>query len=162
MREIIFRGLALATDEWVEGAYVRFRDVDGNLHDGIMGEYGGEHISSELYAVDSSTIGQYTWLRDANNKRIFEGDILQFGRKRLVVWWNAEAFQWQAKEVQYPCRTFDGVPKGCVVWDNIDFGRIAAEVPITGKMTTAIIGNIYDNKDLLYWNDGQHSDAISF
>jgi uncharacterized phage protein (TIGR01671 family) len=101
-----------------------------------------------MEAVDPSTVGQYTCLNDRSGKRIFEGDVLQFGERRLMVWWNGEDFQWQAKSI----RGYDVIPyeiSNRGDWTNIDLGTIYAEVPITGDMTTEIIGNIHDNPELL-------------
>ena len=151
MREIIFRGKRLDNGEW---AY-------GSLIDGIYGAVpvivsmpsvdDDFKLDFEYYHVDPATVGQYTGLQDKNGKRIFEGDILLFGVKKLLVWWNDEAFQWQAKEKkEFPIVTFEGaIQKNCVIWDNIDLGWIAAEFACVGKMTTEVIGNIHDNPELI-------------
>ena len=141
-REILFRGKTISDDRWVYGDYCQSDFGEVTIHINA-GRQSGLHR-----VVDPSTVGQYTGLRDAENKRIFDGDILLCENKHLVVWWNGEAFQWQAKEKQEVTCTFDG-KKQAVVWDNIDLGWIAAEVPISGKMTTKVIGNIYDNPELL-------------
>ena len=145
MREILFRGKDKETGEWVEGyLYVR--------HDGVreISCY-NEDVNIERWTsqVTNESVGQYTGLNDKNGKRIFEGDILQHGYKRLVVWWNGESFQWQAKEKRDGYTfTFDGKNLD-VTWDNIDLGWIACETACTGKMTTQVIGNIHDNPELL-------------
>ena len=153
MREILFRGKRTDNGEWVEGYYVYLYDTKGHKTHRIYTGYAetdcGDYYP-EWFEVDTETVGQYTGLKDKNGKRIFEGDILLFGTRKLVVWWNDESFQWQAKERQtYPCITFDEKQTIDVVWDNIDLGWIAAEVPCIGKMTTEIIGNIHDNPELL-------------
>ena len=99
--------------------------------------------------IASETLGRYTGLLDANKQRIFEGDILQFGVHKLIVYWDEESFQWAAKKK----RGYDVIhfrhhyPRD--YWDSIDLGEIAAEEVITGRMTTVVIGNIFDNADLI-------------
>ena len=144
MREILFRGKQIDNGEWVEG-YL-YKTYDGKYE---ISNYNAD-LNIERYTsnVIPETIGQYTGLNDRDGNRIFEGDILQYGDKKLVVWWNDESFQWQAKEKQEGLCTFDG-HRTVGVWNNIDMGWIAAEIPCVGKMTTYIIGNIYDNPELL-------------
>lgn len=103
----------------------------------------------ENVEVDPATVGQFTGLYDKNDKPVFDGDILQFGERRLLVWWNGEAFQWQAKTVTgYDLITFDFAQFG-YNWTNIDLGNIYSEIPILGRMSTEIIGNIHDNPELI-------------
>ena len=82
MREILFRGKRMDNGEWAEGFIAASREntypngfemitVDGINYDEID-NYIPDFIS---YAVDPSTVGQYTGLKDKHGKRIFEGDI---------------------------------------------------------------------------------------
>ena len=144
MRDIQFRGKRFDNGNFLYGDLRHWRSGKVGIHSDEIGR---------TFPVDPYTVGEYSGLNDKVGKKIFEGDILQFGEKRLVVWWNDEAFQWQAKERQAVTSTYDGMSRN-VVWDNIDLGWIAAEIPCTGHMTTEVIGNIYDNPELLnnYFN----------
>ena len=69
MREILFRGKRKAGGEWVVGAYV----PDSHPNENYIIPLG----TTVWFAVDPSTIGQYTGLKDKRGKRIFEGDMLK-------------------------------------------------------------------------------------
>ena len=159
MRKYLFRGKIVDSGEWVEGSLIVdhydcagkpndvFRIVD--IYYGVDDENFPTYQSGLEETVVPSTIGQFTGLYDAHGVPIFEGDILQFGDKKLLVWWNDECFQWQARSIlSYNVITHDDIHPFSE-WNNIDLGWIAAEPICTGCMTTLIIGNIFDNPDLI-------------
>lgn len=148
-REIVFRGKLVDNGEWVKGYFFKWPCVSWKeLSCVIVPVIGLENGIAEQTIVDPATVGQWTGLIDKNGKKVFEGDILQFGERRLVVWWNGEAFQWQAKSVLGYNLIYYTIYDD-TDWTNIDLGWIYAEVPSTGKMATEIVGNIYDNPELL-------------
>lgn len=132
MREILFRGkcveVGIYYKRWLEGFY----GVDDGkaliAHNTDFGLVG--------YFCDSDTIGQYTGLKDRNGTRVFEGDILIYeydgeydpDEKYLVAWDNDEA----AFRVNYYLK-----------------GEYIHYESITPHQYFEIIGNIYDNPELL-------------
>lgn len=129
MREILFRGKRLDNGEWVEGnllgnelilpkGQVVYKTDDNRI------------VTHEVncYAIDPSTVGQYTGLTDKNGKRIFEGDIFEWGYAgvkdfRYVIVYDAKLASFVGE------RHF-----GFVSLNGIDI---------------EIIGNIHDNPELL-------------
>ena len=132
MREILFRGKRLDNGEWVYGYYVHIGPVSCQRAY-IIPEY-----TSAIYVkeVDPSTVGQYTGLKDKNDKQIFEGDIVStdIARPYLIVEFR----------------------DGCFMFNCNDGGKDYYDImlPILEDAQTEykygeIIGNIHDNPELL-------------
>lgn len=129
MREILFRGkcieLGKHQGQWLEGFY---GEDDGRSlisHSTDIGLIG--------YACDSDTIGQYTGSKDRNGKKIFEGDILSAHLDNIFI---------------------EEETRGCVCWN--DYGwhiKTGVHYDTLEQDWVShyfeIIGNIYDNKNLL-------------
>lgn len=165
-REILFRAKSAQTGRWISGYY--FEDEDNKSYIGYMSKkryipdirdldiveyyennptYNWVFVKEE---VISETVGEYTGLTDKNGTKIFDGDILHFGNKNYLVFWNGECFQWQMRirKDGFSFPVYSGQDTGCPV-ECITLSWVAAEIPILGTMSTEIVGNIYDNPELI-------------
>lgn len=76
MREILFRGKRTDDGEWAYGYYVAFPNGQHIIV--------GDSYCNYVY-VQPETVGQYTGMKDATGKRIFEGDILADGNSIAAI-----------------------------------------------------------------------------
>lgn len=144
MREIIYRGKRFDNGEWAYGFILPFPDNVALLYERDLDNT--EVVGTTSIDVDQSTVGQFTGLIDKNGKRIFEGDIVE------CVSWNEYFSDPMTGKVMEPFRrkmevVFMGggfklvehLPQPCKdnVWNMFVEGELV------------IIGNIYDNSELL-------------
>lgn len=150
---ILFRGKLTSSDDWVYGFYIHRPEpiCIGHSHPYCIWIPASDpDETTKIAEVDPETVGQFTGLIVSNGK-VFDGDFLKFGAYILEVFWNGESFQWQAGKVN---RSYDIHYRCCgnrrdENWTVIDLGEIAAEPIITGEMTTEIVGNRWDNPELI-------------
>ena len=122
MREILFRGKF--GNEWKYG----FLSIEPR---GLVIKEPYKNDSSNVWHIESDTIGQYTGFTDKNGAKIFEGDICSFGdtdggRTNYEICWIEN--RWIVRECGH-----SGV-------DDLDLFFCERSV---------VIGNIYDNPELI-------------
>lgn len=127
MREILFRGKRLDNSEWVHGYYVY---VPNHWHrqEHLIQPVADDGRLATLRKVDPDTVGQFTGKFDKNGKRIFEGDICRVDSLNCKV------------EFKYSLWGFAILSKN--VYCHPAFDLHCGE-------RCEIIGNIYDNPELL-------------
>ena len=121
MREIEFRGKSVEHNVWVCGYYIK---AIGDL---IVEKRSS--ISTMEYVVEENSVGQFTGLRDKHGVKIYEGDIV-----RLHALDRPKRINWDVKNAGW-CLLENGYPvNGCN--ENT-------------LKSYEVIGNIYDNPELL-------------
>ena len=140
MREILFRGKRIAghRDNTKDGTMLYgslFIDKKGQSKIKWYDEHFGTAMTSN---VDPNTVGQFTGLLDKNGKKIFEGDIvLRSGITWLIVF-EKNAFVCKDNTM----RTY------FALWEQWEYNWKSAE-DISPSDAFEVIGNIYDNPELL-------------
>ncbi len=139
MNEILFRGKRIDNGEWVHGYYIaaHYHWHNHGIHkDWIVSSAcanGGWFTIYGRYPVVAGTVGQYTGLTDKNGNKIFEGDIVK----------GFNTFH--DREERYVIRRTDVGLLFC------EYGNEWHPCHIE---QAEVIGNIYDNLDLLgVWSD---------
>ena len=126
-REILFRGKRTDNSEMVYGNLIDSDSIVGKIVD-----FDGEYFIPEFwYKVDPETVAQFTGLTDKNGTKIFDGDIVRL---------------YDDSE--------DELTNGVVVC-NANFCSFCVsmkgheDVMLMAHWQYEVIGNIYDNKELL-------------
>ena len=127
MREILFRGKRKDNGEWETGSLIIIRDGCSDKEVFIADKMTGYHTP-----VIPETVGQYTGLTDKNGRKIFEGDIIK-GKVHEI-----NGYRVRRGVVEYHGVGFimNLEPNSWYDQKNIPFD-------------CEIIGNIYDNPELL-------------
>lgn len=136
----LFRGKRKDNGEWIEGFLSKSRGENKQLELCIDHEEKGVMCSS---IVIPETVGQYTGRKYANDKLLFEGDIVKWYSDYDDTWgyshtaeyygvvvWNANDYCWNIKvnDELIPFNDYD--------WD-----------------ISMVVGNIHDNPELLQRSD---------
>ena len=85
MREIKFRGISEKIGKFVYGYYYRECDNEYIIEDRQKESMLNRNVT---HKVAPETVGQYTGLKDCNDKDIYEGDIIKslYPDNNVVIW----------------------------------------------------------------------------
>ena len=129
MREILFRGQTRRKGEKVR--------MDGSPVE-----------SNWVYAkkvVYTDTLGQYTGLTDKNGTKIFEGDVVRISEDYY------DGLHYSGNEVYYSDGAF------CVEYETPEYDVTSIGFLVREGVEVEVIGNIYDNPELIGGADNENS-----
>ena len=154
MREYKFRGKENSTGRWVYGGLFKEpappQCFEKTLEDKYWIVYPNPRFMPDWNLpfdmvrtdVDKNTIGQYTGLHDKNGKEIYEGDIIEFSYDMFVG--NFDTFVAKGKIV------FEEGAFYVEVFENERTTEDEAYLLYSINLDTIeVIGNIYEDKELL-------------
>ena len=128
MREIKFRAKRTDTGEWVFGDLQHVQRINTKEQAEQSGRRSEPAVRIANYDVDEQTIGQYTGMKDADGKEIYEGDVIfqtnVFGERKYSLEYINGAF--------CLCRNGD-------IWLTL----------VDVRLSIYVKGNIHDNPELL-------------
>ena len=122
-REPLFKAKRVDNGAWVEGSLIGNDVIVGKIV-----EFEEDYFCTEFwYKVDPETVGQFTGMTDKKGKKLFEGDVYSMGEKNILY---------------------------VVIFDKSQFiGKQVGNRSLAGleywKSDIEIIGNVYDNPELL-------------
>ena len=135
-REIKFRAWDNYNNKFFEPIYEAYNNKLEELNIGMSGDLSIRDMTNspkhESLFPSRFILMQFTGLHDKNGKEIYEGDILKLGDTVSFVVWALDGWQFNSY-----------MERG-----SLDLYRYVDTT--TGKEIAEVIGNIYENKDLLY------------
>lgn len=135
-REIKFRGKS-EYGAFVYGDLIQYQNGDAAIFEKKLTKYGCEATEiCKRTKVNAKTVSQFTGLHDKNGKEIYEGDIL--GTNESVIGWVKGGVRGYCYDVVY-------INHPVIESDWSLYETVKYDYP--GKIK--VIGNIYDNKELL-------------
>lgn len=148
MREILFRGQTRRYGEKVRfnGEKIKSNWVYGGIFpqngDGDFAIIYQQKPTVEKYPVYADTVGQYTGMVDKHGTKIFEGDIIDVSTRSDGDGYGVVRYDAEGTEFKF-------------VYDNFCEGLGRCYLP----ENVEVIGNIYDNPELLGGEENDSNDT---
>ena len=132
-REILFKAKRKDNGKWVEGYYLNVAKINHFICTGKIKLDGAVKgiIAPEMYAINATTLCQYTGLTDKNGKKIWENDI-------------CDTFENDSKEILRNVVKFED---GCFKVFKKHY--LSMHLDCYEESDLKVIGNIFDNPELL-------------
>lgn len=139
MRKIMFRGKDEDTKDWLYGFYTQFQHPNHQEMKYCICTEKSQY--KKVMGVIPETVGQFTGLTDKNEKEIYEGDIVNVSYPRVE-------FEKQIYSKTGIVRFLDTLPQFAIMENKEPNCVLVSSFNNTGE-EWEIIGNIYDNPELL-------------
>lgn len=129
IREHLFKGKTIEDGKWIYG------DLVHSWHKMNTKPTTMIYNTLDKTEVDPTTVCEYTGLRDKNGTRIFEGDIVKWADFTMETFWGSDV----------------GIGYG-FCWKPCGSNKYYKESKTGFINEYEVIGNIFDNKELLNGN----------
>ncbi len=137
MREILFRGQHVDSKEWCYGYLVKqFGATQIYLSRSTAHSWDRHHVIPE-------TVGQFTGVTDKNGTKIFEADVVRISEDYY------DGLHYSGNEVYYSDGAF------CVEYETPEYDVTSIGFLVREGVEVEVIGNIYDNPELLREDGGR-------
>ena len=136
-RKILFKAKRKDNGEWVEGYYLNVAKINHFICTGKIKLDGAVKgiIAPEMYAINATTLCQYTGLTDKNGQKIWENDICDRKEKHPeIVTYNKGDWQLDYSYALGKEKHFCACNLGFYVCE---------------RNCVEVIGNVFDNPELL-------------
>ena len=131
MRTILFRGKRIDNGEWVYG-YV-FKSWEQ-----VFIQWGTTNGIPNMVEADPKTVSEITGRHDKNGKEIYEGDVMKSRFVSRGIADDIQVVKWNERNAAFEAEDLANV--------NDRLGKLH---PIWWDQNCEIIGNIYDNPELV-------------
>ena len=133
MREIKFRGFLEIHKHWVYGNLIVDENGTKYIVDNKLFSADGHHLAyeptDEPVFIKQDTIGQYTGMKDSNEKEVYEGDIVSTDdedEELATIEWGDDTLKFM-----------------------VTHGNVCSDLGEYYPREIEVMGNIYDNPELL-------------
>lgn len=156
-RKIEFRGKRVDNGEWVYGLPMYMNYIKEFTEHEWIDELDNNRVkkyqTSADFQIEGETLGQFTGLCDKNGKKIYEGDIVKLTRTNMYV----PSASFNGKDLVSLHRVCWNDEKHCFYQEHFDIdkkrvtgaGMLCFEDERAKENIIEVIGNIYDNPELL-------------
>lgn len=155
MREIKFRGKSTTSGKWVHGMLTTLKNLETEMqnmiiikNEGVFNEGSASPFFMEWDYIHKDTVGQFTGLKDKSGKVIYEGDIICVNGKypKLIKYIDEWASYCLANLTDLGCdlKTRHWQQVSPCWWTDY-------------KREIKVIGNVYDNPELLKGGNDDHT-----
>lgn len=151
MREIKFRGKSTTSGKWVHGMLTTLKNLETEMqnmiiikNEGVFNEGSASPFFMEWDYIHKDTVGQFTGLKDKSGKEIYEGDLIKAPSGRIY----AVIFStWKHEEKREFPKVIDLYEHTgwCISLDGVNPCELLDSEVCQGS----VIGNVYDNPELL-------------
>lgn len=137
MKEELFKAKRKDNDEWIQGSLLVLDDGSCRIATSCLVGDVENVLTVCAYDVDPDTVCRYTGLTDKNGNKIWENDVVK----------NAEHENYKAivQYGEFNCSCCNGV----YGWTFESIGGYSQVCDIRKPNEVEVIGNIFDNKELL-------------